>query len=210
MEVIFCGDEKCIICGMDIYDEDHLCTSCRNRIMICRYPKQIEHDGLSIKCYSASYYSKVVRELIIRLKYKKDYGSGEILAALMVNTVKENELKPDYITFVPASENTIKKRGYNQSMLLAKLLARQLGFELIDVLEKSSNARDQIGLGKKERFDNIKGTFKLKTDLDIRNKSILLVDDVITTGATAVWCSQVLIKNGAKEVIVLTAAKSKV
>lgn len=210
LEVIFCGDGQCVICGGEILEGNELCRCCTLKIKECIDFSIINYNKIQIKCYSASYYSKVIMELIIRLKYKKDFKSAEILATLMLNTIQNNYIKGDYIAFVPISKASLKKRGYNQSMLLAKIISRETGMALIDVLKKSKAAKDQIGLSRKERFENIKNSFEFKGNTIINNKDIILVDDVFTTGATAFWCVDILIKNGAKEVKVLTAAKSKV
>lgn len=210
LEVIFCGDGKCIICKNPLYGDEDICNNCKKKIMVCKDQIFIEYNKRKIKCLSAAYYSKVVMELVIKLKYKKDFKCAEVLAGLMVNTFRENSISADYITFVPTSKEAFKKRGYNQSMLLAKIISRETGTELIDSLVKADKAKDQIGLGKKGRFENIKGSISYKCKKEINNCRILLIDDVVTTGATAYWCAESLIKNGALEVMVLTAAKSDV
>ncbi|MGE5628714.1 MAG: ComF family protein [Solirubrobacterales bacterium] len=210
LEVIFCGDVNCVVCGGETLEDSSLCRSCSVKIKECFDFSIINYNKKQIKCYSASYYSKVIMELIIRLKYKKDFKSAEILASLMLKTIRRGCIKGDYIAFVPISKASLKKRGYNQSMLLGKIISKETGIEIIDVLKKSKDAKDQIGLSRKERLENIKNSFEFKGNTNIKNKNIILVDDVFTTGATAFWCVDILIKNGAKDVKVLTAAKSKV
>jgi len=210
MEVIYCGDDKCIICKADVYQEGSLCRNCLRSIRECIDSNCLNHNNINIKCYSSAYYSNVIRELVIRMKYKNDYKSAEILASLMLKVIERDSIKADFITFVPVSKGTMNKRGYNQSELLAKIISHKAKIKLADSLKKVNDTRDQIGLDKKGRWENIKDNFKLRSDIDVKNKSFILVDDVITTGATAFWCSYTLIKKGASKVIVLTAAKSRV
>jgi len=210
MEVIYWGDEKCIICKNDIYQEKCLCRNCNGKIRECVDSSCLTYENIKIKCYSSAYYSKTIRELVIKLKYKKDYKSAEVLSELMLKVIERNSLEADFITFVPVSRGTMKKRGYNQSELLAKIICNEVEIKLIDSLKKVKDTKDQIGLGKKGRWENIRNNFELRKNIDIQNKSFILVDDVVTTGATAFWCAYTLLKNGAGKVIVLTAAKSRV
>jgi len=210
LEVIYCGDGRCVACGSETGHENALCCSCRALVKKCTEPMRLSNKGLEVECYSAAYYSKVVRELVLGLKYKGDYKSAQVLAALMADVIVGNSLDADFLTFVPVSKSTAKKRGYNQSEVIARMIMDTTGIRVKDTLLKESITKDQIGLGKKERWDNIEGSFKLKRGIEVRKKKIILLDDVVTTGATAFWCAETLIKNGADSVVVLTAAKSGV
>jgi len=210
MEVIYCGDDKCIICGSEVNGESYLCSSCKLNIKECTDASYLIYNDTKIKCYSSAYYSKVIRELVIKMKYKKDYKSAEVLAELMLKVIEINSIKADYITYVPISKNTMKKRGYNQSELLAKKICEKTEIQLLSSLKKVCDTKDQIGLNKTGRWENIKDSFVFNKNIFIKNKNFILVDDVITTGATAYWCADILIKNGAEKVTVLTVAKSRV
>jgi len=165
---------------------------------------------MEFKCYSAAYYSKVIKELVLRLKYKKDFRSAEVMAELMAETISKYALEADYITYVPVSKSAMKKRGYNQSKVMARILAKSFGIGLMDTLRKTGKAKDQIGLGREQRWRNIEGSFEIRKGADVIGKRFLLLDDVVTTGATAFWCAAALLESGASEVVVLTAAKSGV
>jgi len=210
LEVIYWGDGKCIACGSEAGQDNALCGSCRALVKKCTEPMHLSNNGIEVKCYSAAYYSKVVRELVLGLKYKSNYKCAEVLAALMAEVIAMNSLEADYLTFVPISKSTEKKRGYNQSEVIAKMIRDRTGMNVKDTLLKESVTKDQIGLGKKERWENIEGSFKLKKGIKVHRKKFILLDDVVTTGATAFWCAETLIKNGADSVVVLTAAKSGV
>jgi competence protein ComFC len=210
LEVIYWGDGRCITCGNEAFHENALCGSCWAKIKRCTDPLRLSHNGLELECYSSAYYSKVVRELVLGLKYKSDYKSAGVLAMLMEDVMVRNSLEADFLTFVPISRITEKKRGYNQSEIIARLIRDRTGMRIKDTLSKEAATKDQIGLGKRERWENIEGTFKLKKGIKVFGEKFILVDDVVTTGATAFWCAETLIKNGADRVLVLTAAKSGV
>ena len=114
----------------------------------------------------------------------------------------------DIIVPVPISNKREKQRGYNQSMLIARQLCKQLNIELVgNSLIKSQNIIEQSKLSKEERQKNIQGAYKLINSKKIQNKKILLIDDVFTTGSTANECCKTLYKTKIKEVDILTIAK---
>jgi competence protein ComFC len=208
--LIYCGDEKCVICKRDVYDDENICEVCKKDIKICRTGFKIEKNNCQFDCYSSSYYSGVMMELIIKLKYKSSFRSGDVIASYMKDTICSNNIFFDVLTYVPMTEKSFKNRGYNQGEYLAKILGKYFKKPVVHCLAKTTDTMDQIGLSREERWDNMYGSFKVCDVHHIKNKSILLVDDVITTGATVFCCSFELLKNGAKKVNVLTGAKSKV
>ncbi|MEW6109068.1 MAG: ComF family protein [Nitrospirota bacterium] len=108
---------------------------------------------------------------------------------------------------VPLSARGLRKRGFNQSLLLAKFVSDNNKIPLIiDGLVKNRETPPQIGLNSKERISNIKGAFTARKDFS--GMRLLLIDDVMTTGATVNECSRQLKKAGAKEVVVLTLARA--
>jgi ComF family protein len=115
----------------------------------------------------------------------------------------------DGIVPVPLSIKKLRERGFNQSLLIARTVSKEIKVPLlIDILLKKKDTPPQIGLSAKERLLNLKNAFEVKGDVD--GLRLLLVDDVMTTGATVTECSKVLMKAGAKEVIILTLARSSV
>ncbi len=149
-------------------------------------------------------------ELILNLKYKSDFKSGEVIANLMYKRLKQINISADIITFVPSSKKSYKKRGYNQSEYLARLISKNINIPVAYCLKKDINSKDQIGLNGIERWLNVRDSFKVYNKDYIKNKKIILIDDVLTTGATSFYCANELKKNGAKEIFILTAAKSHV
>lgn len=114
----------------------------------------------------------------------------------------------DIIIPVPISKKRFKKRGYNQSFLIAKEIAKNFTIKLEeDVLIKTQNNIAQSTLNKKEREQNVKNAYKIINMEKIKNKNILLIDDIFTTGATVNECSKILKLGQAKKVDILTIAK---
>jgi ComF family protein len=113
----------------------------------------------------------------------------------------------DLLAPVPLHPKRLKARGFNQALLLAqafpdKPLARE-------ALVRVRHTRPQVGLNPKERRDNVKGAFAVPDPAQVRGKNVLLVDDLLTTGATVKECARVLIKAGAKRVELLTVGRVK-
>jgi competence protein ComFC len=209
LSIIYDENCGCVICGGG--DESELlCKSCRNRIKECSNLSVIDKDGLQIKCYSYAYYSNIIKDMILRMKYKSDFKCGEALSELMLEVIEKNNLNFDSITFVPSSRKAMEKRGYNQSQFLAELISRKSEKAVVNSLKKTTETRDQIGLDSENRWKNLKDCFKVRNEKPIYNKKILLIDDVMTTGATAFYCARELINKGAGEIIILTVAKSRI
>lgn len=115
----------------------------------------------------------------------------------------------DYIIPIPLHKYRNRERGYNQSFLILKALAKKNKNIIIrnNILQKQRNIKPQSSLNKLERKNNIKNAYTITNKLEIKNKKILLFDDVFTTGSTTNECSRILKENGAKKIGVLTIAK---
>lgn len=208
LQVIYPDDNKCVVCGNEIEDCEILCSKCMNKIKFYDKLYELSRDKLVFRCFSSCYYSGIIKELVVRLKYKSDFKCGKALAGFMINTINNNKIKSDYITFVPSTKEVKHKRGYNQSEYLAKEIGMVENIQVHKVLRKNKNTRDQIGLNGEKRWENLLGVFEVSDRSLVIDKNILLIDDVITTGATAFYCSEKLIKAGASSVTIISAAKS--
>jgi ComF family protein len=110
---------------------------------------------------------------------------------------------------VPLHIRRLRERGYNQALLLVRELSKRMGIPYEErTLAKINDTPVQIALKKRERRKNLKGAFQIKGKETIKGKSIVLVDDVYTTGATVNECSRTLLAAGAKQVTVLTVARA--
>jgi ComF family protein len=149
-------------------------------------------------------YSDALSEAIHLLKF----SGVKRLARPMARLLAELPIPHmDGIVPVPVTGKTLRERGFNQTLLMAKSLSKHLQIPLkIDILSKTKETRPQIGLGARERAVNLKNSFEVRDRL--HKTRLLLVDDVMTTGATARECAKTLMKAGAAEVVVITLARS--
>ncbi len=199
LEVLYPND-KCVICGQE--SESGLCPICRSQI------KRIDNTDNEIISYS--YYSGVVKKLILQMKYKSDFTAAGILAEFLVQIIKEKDIKADYICFVPMTKKSIKKRGFNQCQLLAEEVSRKTGIALSRSVIKVNDTKEQKTLSKEERAENIKGAFKVLNGEKFKGSKIILIDDVTTTGATMNECKNIIEKCKIDNIFILTIAKSDI
>jgi competence protein ComFC len=207
--VIYPTKEQCIICKS--YTKDKIiCNSCESKINFINKNYYIVRENKRYKCYIIAKHDDIIKKLVLSLKYFNNYLAAELLGNYMGDLIEKEALKVDIITFVPISKNVRRKRGYNQAKLLAQTASSKINKPCLDLLEKIKETKDQIGLDKEEIWSNVCDCFKFNEKLCIKGKNILLIDDVITTGATAVNCVKLLKKFGAGRVYILTASKSVV
>lgn len=155
-------------------------------------------------------YNGEIRNTILNYKFnEKSY-----IYDVFVNFLKNNQKicvqikKYDIIVSVPISKERLKQRGYNQSELLAKKIAKMLQMQFSkDVLIKIKNNKIQSELNKQDRRKNVQNVYITKKQKEINSKKILLVDDIFTTGNTANECARILMENSAKNVGIFTIAK---
>ena len=149
-------------------------------------------------------YEGVLAEAINQLKFHGVKRLSKPLGGLLQSL---NLPRTDYIIPVPLSLRSLRERGFNQSLLIARVISKSVKVPLaIDTLLKKKETPPQIGLSARERLSNLKNAFEVKGY--IKGLRLLLIDDVMTTGATVTECSKQLIKAGAEDVIVLTLARS--
>jgi competence protein ComFC len=208
--VVYPKESNCVLCEEYNAADGELCKKCYAKIKFCNGKYINKRYDKEFICYSAAYYNNVIMELIIKLKYKGDFTCGDILAKLMVNVIDKEKITFDMITFIPMNKLSYKKREYNQSEYLARIIGKLMNKKVINCLKKVINTKDQIGLNGSLRWENLKDCFLFDKKKIILEKRILLVDDVMTTGATSFYCASLIEKNTENEVIILTAAKSRI
>jgi competence protein ComFC len=192
----------CLCCGkfFDDSGEPHFCRQC-----LMQRPVFSVHR-------SCGPYSGILKDIIILFKYRGYSVLGKELATFVLKTLGREESLwwgLESIIPVPLSPQKEKQRGFNQASLLAKELATQKKIELVlDQLIKVKTTPSQTSLEAADRRKNLKGAFKIAHDRGIDGKTVLLVDDVYTTGSTLQECSLELMKAGALEVRALTIARA--
>ena len=201
----------CGICGKE--NKNFLCYECREKLQKeFEFKKIKSKNNFFIEQYYFFKYKKFARKLILELKFeKKPYIYKTIEYFLEKNQKKLEKIKKyDIIIVVPLSRKRKLKRGYNQSQLIAQCISNILQIEIQNgILYKTKDILPQSTLNKEERIQNIKGVYSAKNIDNIKNKKILLVDDIYTTGSTLNECCKVFAKSGIKkeDLGILTFAK---
>ena len=155
-------------------------------------------------------YGGVAREMVQGLKYRDRTDLAPWMAKWMMRTGGELVSEADLIVPVPLHWRRFFKRKFNQSAELGRALSRQSGVPLVpDALKRVKLTRQQVGLERKEREDNVRGAFSVppEREIAIAGRRVLLIDDVYTTGATVGAATKALRKGGAAAVDVLTFAR---
>jgi ComF family protein len=149
-----------------------------------------------------------IRRALHTLKYRRNVALGDALAQYLVEYVSALGWSVDLVVPVPLGRQRMNERGYNQVGLVASPLAALQGWRYSpQVLARVRETRSQVGLSAAERRENVSGAFCANAAL-ASEKTILLMDDVATTGATVASCADALLKAGARAVYVLTLAKT--
>jgi ComF family protein len=155
-------------------------------------------------------YEKPIKDLIQLFKYKHRKGLSQLFAQLLLERYPDFLSQAEVVTFVPMPTLKLIKRGYNQSFLLARDLAKLLKRPLITSLQFNFRPAEQNKLSLNERRLNVKGAFKInpKSISSLSNQCVLLVDDVYTTGFTVQECCQTLSVAGTGSIFVITVART--
>ena len=187
------------------------CGACHEHLPFVPVGTVFERRGDKIRfSSSAFYYSSPIKELIIEYKFKRCTAYADIFAEYMItclNVILEENQTFDYVIPVPLSEKRFKERGYNQAELLSEKIAAHFGFEHnTTALMRTKSTNRQSGLPGWKRAKNTENAF-YADECQVEKKSILLIDDVFTTGSTAGACAKVLFDAGASSISVFTVAR---
>lgn len=206
LDILF--PKVCLNCGK--YGENYLCSSCFDKMDLRFKIFPISKKSYNFLIYLGKYKEEIRKRLLELKFYNKAYINEYFLEFL----IKDKNIcdflnKFDIIIPVPMHKDKKLRRGYNQTEIFAKNLSKKLnvGYE-DDVLIKFKENKTQSLLLPNERTKNVKDVFRIKNSFKLKNKNIILVDDIFTTGATVNVCSSLLKKSGASEIIILVIAKS--
>jgi len=187
------------------------CLSCgREGKYICDKCEVFLSEVLSSKeVFSIWEYEGLMEKLIWKIKFDGQYHIIDELVEKAIAKIELNLPEDTYITYVPMCRKREKQRGFNQAELIAKRMGEKTGRPVVKLLEKTKDNRSQVGLGPQERAENVRGVFQFQTKLNLVQvpSSVLLVDDVYTTGATMNECMKVLKRNGVKNIWSFTLAR---
>jgi ComF family protein len=193
----------CPTCGRPFESPEALSQSPTHQCSGCRLSPPVFDQAISVGQFEGP-----LREAIHQFKYRPCRSLGRPLGEWMVDRIKVLT-NIDVIVPVPLHATRLRQRGFNQSLLLAHRMSERLGVPLsCDNLFRVRPTRPQVELTGNERIVNVAGAFALRRPFEIEAKSIVLIDDVFTTGATMNECSSVLRTAGAAQVTAFTLARA--
>lgn len=209
----------CINCSAKVsIDEKFICSICYKKIELAsverirnEFDRKFQTDRL-ISDFNSAYVfhnDSEIQNLIHALKYDQNYLLG-IFLGKKISSLLSNKImlwNADLIIPIPLHNLRKAERGYNQSLEITKGISRETGIRYSNsIMKRNKFTATQTKFTLSERKENISGAFSIKNKKKIIDKKIILVDDVITTGATISECAEVLKTNGAKEVFALSVA----
>ncbi len=202
---------KCAFCRELIASEARgICEPCRKRLPFTA-KGGLQHGNFFTACVSPLYYEEEVRDALLRYKFHGVTAYQEPFGNLIAECVAEYVTEPvDLISWVPLSRKRLRTRGYDQARLLAEQTARQLGLTCLRVLEKGVDTAPQSLTGSAEkRIANISGVYRVCSPEQVQGKTILLIDDIVTTGSTFSECARMLGMAGAERVYCAALARKR-
>jgi len=190
----------CVKCGHKLNYKEDLCSDCKKT------------NPYFDKAVSIFHYDGILKKLVHDFKYRKITSLAKEFVRFIVDFIKENNFakETDIVLSIPMHPFKLLKREINPSHILAKNIANKLNLNYSsNILRKTKNTIPQSKLNRSKRIENIKYSFSLKNDngYNIKDKNILLVDDLFTTGSTANECSRILKEKGAGRIEVITLAR---
>lgn len=226
----FALPSRCI-CGEKIVrDNNSICAECFDKHCLpsafsckkCGNPLDFDFGGsLCGECISGEHefdgarfvlkYNEFTSKIISRFKYSDKTFTAKKIADLMINKLKNFDENIDMVISIPLDRKKLILRKYNQSALLATIIAKKLKVKCNNqILFRKKSVTPQASLNRAERLKNMTGVFSVKPESKrvINSKNILIIDDVLTTGATINEAVKTLKKNGASKVYALTFAKT--
>ncbi len=220
---VFPLNYTCNACDKEIFNGGYFCDDCKKEIFkitknkcnhcgrktayLVEYCQSCALKNLEFNFARSVYdYNGLIPKLIQNLKYEGKLYLAEIFASQLKEIYFSEFFACDVVVGVPMTKFAKRKRGYNQSYILAKKLAKLINVEYSEkIIQKVKETERQATLDVNERLKNLKGCFKINKK-ELNNRDVLIVDDVLTTGSTCNYLSKLLHINGAKNVYVLTIA----
>jgi len=180
-------ENACLKCGAEVVGGGEYCQRCKR--------EPLAFDG----AFSVTAYKGFAKNVVSKYKDGKKF-LAPFIAAQIAELIKNSQIQFDIITFVPVGQKSFKKRGFDQSRLLAELTAKELNVSVEPLLLKAKETDKQKMLSYKERKENLKGAFAVTDKVAVKGKSVLIIDDIMTTGYTLSECAETLKKAKAKKV----------
>lgn len=189
------SDPLCDVCGIPLSSPGR-CPGC------------LRHRPPFLILRSWCAFDSPIRHALHRLKYRRDLGLGDALAAQLAGYVRGLAWPVELAVPVPLGAARLRERGYNQTSLIARPLALAMGIRFAPTaLARVRETKSQVGLSKTERHENVHAAFQAER-IRVNGRKILLMDDVATTGSTLSSCAEALYRAGARDVFALTIARA--
>lgn len=211
--------ETCLACNrLLVKGEDHLCTFCRHDLPIGAAAthhnllknKFVHEPRITyVKAFLPFKKFGITQKLLHHLKYRGNYELGVMLGKWFGEALVQDKDFPhfDWVVPVPLHRRKLSIRGYNQSEAIAEGLQFSTGIEMKrNVLTRVRHTATQTRKRRIERWENVEDIFQVTMDEDLKDKKVLIVDDVLTTGSTLASCSSAFIKAGVEQVGICTLA----
>lgn len=203
-------NKTCLICDRETNSHIYICDDCYS-LIVPKKERVVRDMDYVDEVYACFYYNEILSDIILKYKFADRRYFSKLLGELLIEKILKESLhkKADMLISVPISKNTLKKRGFNQVELLedeivSNLMIKSSKKNLIKIKETKEQAR----LSEAERKKNLEDSFEVLNRQSIKNKKIILLDDLITTGATLDNCGKVLKESGASYIYGLTVGTS--
>ena len=200
---------KCILCGKILkMKETAFCKNCAGIPEPVTEPLVV---GTAFQCcYSVFYYRDDIASAIKQYKFSGKIHLGKSFGILLSQVLREQNVTADVITWAPVSKKRKRKRGYDQGQELARAVGKELGIPVVELLKKVRHNSAQAMISDySQREANVKNVYSVVDPGKVSGKRILLLDDVITSGATLTECSQILRAAGAQSIVCGTFAAAR-
>lgn len=210
LNVIF--PEVCICCNRVLPYNSKLpfCKKCNNELFTFKQSEAKPLGSIYVeRTYCLYRYDNFeIKSIIFHAKNIFSKKFGEFIATEMAEKLKKHNLlnQIEVITYAPRKKSSIRKFGFDQGKEIARYLSVKTGIPYEDLIIRKGKSNEQKFLTSREREENVKNIFHFNKEKHIENKTVLIVDDVITTGATIKTCSKALKDNGAKLVFAMSIA----
>lgn len=204
IDFLFLDKGVCYFCKKEPIEKYHLCSSCLKKLDYMAKSFKLQ-DNL---CYSIYFYNNFMKRLIGDYKFNRNTSLYKVFGQMLYEfLLDKNLIDFDYILASPSSKETIRFRGFDHIRLIVDEANKTIKIPYLEDFEKVKNTKSQHKLNREERMENLLGAFRI--DNNINGKSILLVDDLITTGNTCLEIIKELKKNGAAQVVCLSLATER-
>ena len=203
---------KCPFCQTILEDpEAPLCPDCQTRLPWLLGREAERKVDFADGCFSALAYRDRVPEAVRRYKFARVRACGRPFGLLVAQCAQDHlPQRPDALTWAPLSDRRLRERGFDQAELMARAAGAAMGLPVIPTLKKLKHTKAQSDLtDPRKRRANVQGAYALLPGAEVAGRRLLLVDDVVTTGATLGECAKVLLMGGADRIWCATLAQAR-